>query len=83
MPLSTTIKRLDNGIIITADGLFTTAAGNIIDFRDFTGAAYVGNGSPEGVQTALVGATYLDLVPEQYWFKKTGTGNTGWIALIT
>ena len=41
-----------------------------------------GVGSPEGVQTASPGTTYLDTSNFNFWAKATGTGNTGWIELI-
>lgn len=40
-----------------------------------------GNGSPEGVVTAVVGTEYLDLAATTgavRWIKATGTGATGW-----
>lgn len=37
-----------------------------------------GNGSPEGVVTATVGNWYYDETNEQFYYKETGTGNTGW-----
>jgi hypothetical protein len=42
-----------------------------------------GSGSPEGVETAPVGAVYrrLDGTAGAVWYvKETGTGNTGWVA---
>lgn len=45
---------------------------------------YCGNGSPEGVVTALVGSWYLqrDAVSTTHpmWAKRSGSGNTGWVA---
>lgn len=46
------------------------------------GTGLVGHGSPEGVVTADPGTPYLDLDTNNYWYKATGTGNTGWIELI-
>lgn len=37
-----------------------------------------GAGSPEGVETARPGATYVDTSTGDLWAKQTGTGNTGW-----
>lgn len=45
-------------------------------------AGITGSGSPEGVVTATAGTTYLDEDTDSLWFKKTGSGNTGWIQLI-
>lgn len=42
----------------------------------------VGSGSPEGVVTANPGTSYLDGDTDSLWYKKTGTGNTGWVQLI-
>lgn len=39
---------------------------------------YRGSGSPEGVVTAPQGSMYIDYNGDWYQ-KKTGTGNTGWI----
>lgn len=41
-----------------------------------------GSGSPEGVIAALPGTPYLNVDTESVWFKKTGTGNTGWITVL-
>lgn len=45
--------------------------------------ALVGEGSPEGVKTANPGAVYVDELNETVYFKATGTGNTGWIVVLT
>lgn len=45
-------------------------------------AGLYGTGSPEGVKTADPGTTYLDTDTGDFWVKKTGTGNTGWLELI-
>ncbi len=37
-----------------------------------------GNGSPEGVVTAIPGRTYWDRLNKELYIKDTGTGNTGW-----
>lgn len=42
-----------------------------------------GTGSPEGVVTANPGCTYLDTSNDFYWVKRTGSGNTGWLNLIS
>lgn len=46
------------------------------------GANSCAAGDPEGIITAGMGATYLNSTNDSYWFKKMGTGNTGWIKLI-
>lgn len=43
-----------------------------------------GTGSPEGAVTARVGSTYQNRsggANTTFWYKETGTGNTGWIPL--
>lgn len=43
------------------------------------GLSLNGNGSPEGVVTAPVGWTYIQLdSPGTLWTKVSGSGNTGW-----
>lgn len=37
-----------------------------------------GSGSPEGVVTASPGATYVRTDTSGFWYKVTGSGNTGW-----
>lgn len=39
---------------------------------------YSGNGSPEGVVTAVVGSLYTDLATGDFYKKLSGSGNTGW-----
>lgn len=46
------------------------------------GAVLYGSGSPEGVETADVGALYIDTDTYSFYFKQTGSGNTGWVAVI-
>lgn len=40
---------------------------------------YSGSGSPEGVQTAVVGSIYTDTATGNIWKKISGSGNTGWV----
>tara|TARA_R110000850_G_C9996087_1_gene467979 strand:+ start:27457 stop:27729 length:273 start_codon:yes stop_codon:yes gene_type:complete len=42
----------------------------------------VGTGSPEGVLVAEPRKLYIDTAAENIYYKKTGSGNTGW-ALTT
>jgi len=42
------------------------------------GDHYSGAGSPEGVVTAVVNATYVQTDRARLWYKVTGAGNTGW-----
>jgi hypothetical protein len=39
---------------------------------------YSGAGSPEGVQTAVVGSLYTDTTSGNFYKKLSGSGNTGW-----
>lgn len=42
-----------------------------------------GEGSPEGVVTANIGAAYVDTLNQLVYFKVSGTGNTGWLLVLT
>ena len=45
-----------------------------------SGGFFSGSGSPEGVQAASPGSVYVDTdAPGTLYFKRTGTGNTGWV----
>ena len=46
------------------------------------GAGIVGVGSPEGVVTATPGTSYFDTSTNSYWYKRTGSGNTGWFEIV-
>lgn len=46
------------------------------------GAGIVGSGSPQGVVTSPPGTSYFDSSTNSFWYKRTGTGNTGWVELI-
>jgi hypothetical protein len=46
------------------------------------GPGIVDVGSPEGVITAPPGTSYLDSSTDNFWFKASGSGNTGWVELI-
>lgn len=41
-----------------------------------------GVGSPEGVVTAEPGASYLDTSTDEFWLKRTGSGNVGWFLKV-
>lgn len=60
--------------------LKATASGNTGWFT--VGADLAGNGSPEGVITAAVGAIYAQrdavATAQPNWIKRSGVGNTGW-----
>ena len=45
--------------------------------------ALTGEGSPEGVVTANVGAAYVDVDSQAVYFKAVGSGNTGWVIVLT
>lgn len=42
-----------------------------------------GAGSPEGSVTAEPGVVYWDTAGQALWAKNTGTGNTGWVLVVT
>lgn len=44
---------------------------------------YAGTVDPEGVVKAPPGSIYLNTATETLWAKKTGTGKTGWIQIIS
>lgn len=44
-----------------------------------SGGGLSGSGSPEGVETAGPGRTYVDTATGDLYVKQTGTGNTGWV----
>ena len=46
------------------------------------GAGIVGVGSPEGIVTATPGTSYFDTSTNSFWYKRTGSGNTGWFQEI-
>ncbi len=48
-----------------------------------SGGGLAGAGSPEGVTTADPGQTYLDTSNGFFYAKQSGTGNTGWLLLIS
>lgn len=47
------------------------------------GGRLYGEGSPEGVEYARPGVTYIDTLTGDFWNKVTGNGNTGWVLQIT
>ena len=61
----------------------TTSVAGFMSAADKTKIDYFtfGSGSPEGVVTAPVGATYADTTNGIGWRKKTGSGNTGWVQI--
>lgn len=76
---------LDTIFPVVLDPLGSPAlrSGSMQQVKDAAGGALAGAGSPEGVVSANPGVTYLNTTNESFWVKKTGTGNTGWIALIS
>jgi hypothetical protein len=83
--------------VCTASTLLSTAAANGyfgLDDRSLKIAALQllcsasnvtptsGTGSPEGVVTGDPGRTYSQTDGNHFYYKKTGTGNTGWIAVL-
>lgn len=47
------------------------------------GAGLTGVGSPEGAVVAGPGTTYLDTSNNFFYAKGSGSGNTGWVLLIS
>lgn len=47
-----------------------------------TAGGLAGTGSPEGIQEASPGRTYVNVTDGALWVKQTGTGNTGWILKV-
>lgn len=81
MPISTTLRCLDGGVYINADGLRTDRHG--IPISASGGASgYSGVVDPNGVVTADPGSTYRNTANDTFWSKDTGTGDTGWHQLI-
>lgn len=69
-------------------GWIALSAGTTPNFRptNLVAVDWQGTGSPEGVVTALVGARYTQTnggAGTCLWVKETGTGNTGWIKVLT
>lgn len=62
--------------------LMIQALRNISSGSGVTGCPAPAAGNPEGVVTADPGCTYLNLTDSSFWVKRTGSGNTGWEALI-
>lgn len=46
-----------------------------------TTGSYTGTGSPEGVVTANIGSIYTSTDTGNFYIKKSGTSNTGWLLL--
>ncbi len=46
------------------------------------GAGLVGTGSPEGVVTATPGTSFYDTTGFAYYYKTSGSGNTGWQQVV-
>ena len=44
---------------------------------------YTGQGSPEGVVSAPIGSVYVDIAASTVFYKVSGSGNTGWSAIIS
>lgn len=82
MPISTTLRSLDGGIYINADGLITDRHGIPTSIGGIPIKG--GSGDPNGVTSADGPAVYIQtkLTPTGFagiWVKPSGsTGNTGW-----
>lgn len=85
MPISSTLRRLDGGIYINADGLLTDSNGIPVGGSGSGGTANltVRSTDPEGVFTGTQGDFVYNSVDKKLWIKDTaGTGLTGWLQLI-
>lgn len=82
MPISTTLRRLDGGIYINADGIRTDPHGNPLASSGGVTTVTTTGASPNGVTTADNGSFVYDSVAQTFWVKTGGTSNTGWIQLI-
>ena len=72
-----------NGQLLYPSG--TGVSDNWVSLDNYLGT-YYGTGSPEGVVTAPVGATYQRSdggAGTTFYTKESGTGNTGWAAALT
>lgn len=65
--------------VIQAGGSFKATLANVAALV----AALSGIGTPEAVVTAAPGAIFWQTDGPTLWVKNTGTGNTGWLQLIT
>jgi hypothetical protein len=82
MPISTTLRRLDGGLYINADGLQTDQHGIPLTTGASSSIAVIAT-SPEGVTTAAQGTFAYDAVAKALYIKDSvGTGNTGWLQLL-
>ena len=71
--LQDTIWKIDQKIL----GALNSGSGGAGGSGTFAGA-----GSPEGSLTASPGATYYDTTGDDFYVKKTGTGDTGWQLVV-
>lgn len=70
-----------NLMVVIAEGTNQNSGGG--GGSESGGGGEAGAGSPEGVVTADPGTTYYNTTDGSFWVKATGSGNTGWIELIT
>lgn len=78
-----------NSFDSTVGDFRNTGAAAVIPVIGFNGGTFgaqlfTGAGSPEGVVTARIGSMYLNTSggdSASVWYKESGTGNTGWIAI--
>lgn len=83
MPISTTLRRLDGGIYINADGIRTDQHGVPLTSTGSGTIEVVATGaSPEGVASHPQGTFLYDSVSEQLWLQPTTGLTTGWVQLI-
>lgn len=75
--ISTTIRRLDNGLAINADGLLIGADGNL------AGAVFGTSGTDPNGTIFAIGPSFCVAADNSVWMMPRGSsGKTGWINMI-
>lgn len=67
--INTLLKRISGGV----DNITSGGGG---------GSGLVGVVDPEGVVTADVGTPYSNTMLKTFWYKESGSGNTGWTQYV-
>ena len=70
----------DTTLHVNSNGLNTEAISKLANTAGFYETFRV-DATPEGVVTAPIGATANDTTGGNFYYKATGVGNTGWVAL--
>lgn len=80
MPISTTIRRLDNGLYINADGLRTDMHGTPIESSG--GTVSYGTSDPNGLVSAAFGSMQYDPIGKRLWVCDSNPSGSVWTQLI-